>query len=146
MMTNWSLVGPGDVVLGAKDQKAWEIVRKLPDGTTTIRNGEREYTFVPTGKVDLIATRDELIAAAEAAVKVTMPGSVEIMRQDPETKLWTCPNTFPDAGVLQSHAFVLHGKRLSENPLPDMLAEHKAWHDANDVATPHIHVKDWYSK
>lgn len=146
MMTDWSLVGTGDVVLGAKDKKPWEVVRKAPDGTTTIRNGDREYTFVPFGRVDVIATAAEVLAAAEAAIKVTMPGSVEIMRQDPETKLWTCPNAFPDAGVLQSHAYVLHGKRLEESPLPDMMAEHLRWHEANDVATPHIHTKDWYSK
>lgn len=143
-MVDWSEVGPGDIVMGAKDKKAWEVQSKLPDGTTTIKNGERQYTFVPSGRVDMIATADEVLAAAEAAIKISMPGSVEVAVQNTETKLWMCPNSYPDVGSLQSHAYVLHTKKLEEGPLPDMLAEHRRWHDQNDIALPHVHTKDFY--
>jgi hypothetical protein len=147
MKRNWSQVQVGDVVLGARDRQAWEVVEKSDDGTTKIQNSKgRGYTFVPFGEVDVIATGEEISALAEVTVRTIMPGSVEIMRQDKENGLWVCPNAYPDAGVIQAHSFVLHGKRLKESPLPDMMAEHNAWHEANDIATPHIHTKDWRNR
>ena len=146
MLVDWVKVGVGDVVKGAKDGLAWTVLSRGEDGSVTIENGKRRHTLMLSGPVEVIWTADEFRAAAEAAVKVMMPGSVEICVQDTESKLWTAPNAFPDAGSLLAHALVLHGKILSEKPLPDMHAEHSAWHSEGDIATPHVHVKDWYRK
>jgi hypothetical protein len=142
-MIEWSAVAPGDVVKSVKDGRAWEVVEKRQDGKVTIRNGAKVFTIPVSGEVEVIATKDEMMAAATASVKIVMPGAVTISVQNSDG-VWTCPNTYPDAGVLQSHAFVMHGKKLTETDLIDMLGQHRAWHDASDVHKPHIHTKDFW--
>jgi hypothetical protein len=142
-MVRWADVGVGDVVIGAKDKKAWEVTKKGPGEEVTIQNGERSYTFAPSGEVERLATASEMVAAAQASVKIVMPGAVTIAEQGPD-KVWVCPNTYPDAGSLLSHLFVMHGKKLTETDLIGMLGEHRAWHDKHDVQKPHIHDKDFW--
>lgn len=142
-MTNWAEVGVGDVVIGRKDRKAWEVVKKGPGAEVTIQNGDRSYTFAPSGEVEVLATAAEMVAAAQASVKIIMPGAVTIAVQG-EDKVWTCPPTYPDAGTLQSHAYVMHDKKLTETDLIVMMGEHRAWHEKSDVQKPHIHVKDYW--
>jgi hypothetical protein len=137
-VTLWSEVKPGDVVRGARDGKAWEVLRRN-GSEVTIRNEKREFTFAPTGPVEMIATADEMMAAAEAAIKIIMPGSVQIAQQDTETKVWYCPNTYPDAGSAQSHMFIMHGTKSKETDILAILAEHRKWHDDNVQVHPHVH-------
>ncbi len=144
-VTDWSEVRVGDVVLGAKDGKPWEVIRRGEGSEVTIKNdAKREYTFAPSGNVTIIATADEIMAAAEASVKIAMPGSVEVARLDNETGVHKCPNTFPDAGSAQAHCYVMHGKRSTATGILDILAEHKGWHEASQTYRPHVHTKDFY--
>lgn len=144
-MTLWSEVVPGDVVRGARDGKAWEVLRREgPD--VTIQNGEKKFTFAPSGEVELIASRDEMLAAAQAAVKVVLPGSITIGTVDPDTKVWTVPKTYPEVGSLQAHLFVLHGARSTETDILAMLAEHRTWHERNKVQHAHIHDENFWKE
>jgi hypothetical protein len=143
-MDDWSTVRQGDVVLGAKDGKAWEVIEKFDDGRVTIKNSEkRQYTLPVSGPVQIIATAAEIMAAAEATVKITLPGSEVVARIDNVTGVHRCPPTFREAASAQAHCYVLHGKRSTATNILDILAEHTRWHAANDSLRPHVHVKDF---
>lgn len=143
-MTDWAEVKPGWQVLGKKDGKAWMVDAVHPDGKVTISRARKSFTVPVSGEVTVIATAAELHAAATLAVKVILPGAEELATKGPDN-VWRAPNAWRDPGSLLAHTYVMHGRRVEEAPLPDMVVQHREMHaDGLTLHVHHIHTPDWY--
>lgn len=144
-MSNWTEVGVGDVIKGARDGKAWEVIEKGHGAEVVIEREGRRYKFAPSGEVEILATAEEMVGAATASVKIILPGAVTVSVRD-EDKVWTCPRSYPDVGTLQAHAFILHGKKLTEADKLSMMAEHAGLHEQGGVQHPHVHDRNFWKE
>lgn len=112
-MARWSDIEPGDVIQG-KDHMAWEVTDKKGAVLTLVRKGKAPVVGSPTGDVV------RLLSARIIADPSIKPIEVEGIHQ--------VPVEYAEIGALKSHVYILHGRNLEGDYLPELVKVHAGLH------------------
>jgi hypothetical protein len=137
---DWADVQEGDLVVG-KDGYTWTVTAKDGPQVTLEREGREPFTGRPTGPVQFIDSGKAEMERAVAIGQVVLGGEVVARHSGSRENPWLVPVTFPDAGSMLAHIYLLHGKVISDEgmTLRALIKEHDDLHREKGVGYQHHH-------
>lgn len=156
------LLAPGDVILGQRDGREWEVVEYDGLGTLVLQRDGKEVQVhgekLPA-KVRLVMTAAEMQERAVATAQVMLRGEVIGIRDDsaedglPEGT-HRVPASFVDVGSMLAHLYLFHQPERkksdrtpavypAEGPMAELLRHHDEAHAA-PLFVAHVHDPDFY--
>lgn len=161
--TTPELLAEGDMIVGARDGKAYEVVEinnDADDGDPPAlhvvlrREGGSKLVGVDLAKlparITLLSTRREREAHALALVQVRL--GAEVMATREEGQPYVTAASFSDPSSLYSHLYIFHfvkdkpkdGTTYPEGALTELVKAHTAMHESGRIAETHEHSPTFY--
>lgn len=139
MQGDWADVVEGDLIVG-KDKYTWVVTAKKGNQVTIEREGREPFTGAPSGPVEFIDSSRAEQERAIALSQVVLGGQVVARHSGSREVPWLTPVTFPDAGSMLSHIYLLHGiVGDGEATLRALIKQHDDLHRDKGVGYQHHH-------